>query len=154
MSSFAGAKYFWEAIIPSSFVFFMNLNLNISSCLTTPVRAKSAKMLFIDYLVEEQIHSLMGTLEAVWLFPLSKLSSAYCKLDIRFFTSHTWLDSYNSEHSFSVYRGKANGPAHILPGLEASALGNAKSIAHCVYAKMDKRELFVFVLSFQMEYLC
>lgn len=67
----------------------MSFNLNISSCLTTPVRAKSAKTLFIDCLVDEQIRSLLGTLEASWLFPLSKLSSAHHKLDIRCFMSHT-----------------------------------------------------------------
>ena len=37
MSSFAVAKYFCEEIIPSPFVFFMNLNLNLSSCIKTPV---------------------------------------------------------------------------------------------------------------------
>lgn len=123
----------------------MSLNLNMSSCLTTPVRAKSAKTLFIDYLVDELIRFLMETLEASWLFPLSELSSAHHKLDIRCFMSHTWLDSFKIH---SLYIGEKQKDQLLESSLEASALGYAKPKAYCVYASLDKKGLFVFILRF------
>lgn len=36
----------------------------------------------------------------------------------------------------------------IKSGLKASALGDAKSNAYCVYEYLGKKDLFVFILSF------